>query len=148
MAIQVKSQTHSMTIPDLHSLYCSLTGRDLTLDYLRGSCWSVWLKYRKHEPFTEGDLKLVIRFLKHQILKGERKPSYLHFNNLIASPDWFEETLQDARGWARRPATAPAKASVLRATGRAPERTHNDCKSARELIPSLVDQMRKAVNDG
>lgn len=134
-----------MTIPELHRLYCSLTGRDLTLDYMKESSWSIWMRYRKHEPFTEEDLKLVVRFLKWKIQKGEAKVSYLHFNNIVGSPDLFEENLQDARAWAKRPGKASPKAVVMRSTGRQPEPPPKPAKPIGELIPKLVAQMRAAI---
>lgn len=109
----------------LHLAYVRLTGRDLTLDYMRAQAWHVWQRYRSHEPFTMADLTLVVRYLQAQIKKGERRSGCLKFQNLIQSPDFFEEELADARQWARKPAPEPGKAQALRSTGRpadAPER--------------------------
>lgn len=102
----------------LHATYQQLVGRPVELDYLKRQMWSVWKNYCKHDPFTEQDLRLVIKYIKFKINKGDNKPSRLLFRNLIESPDYFQEERTDARGWSRTPNANPAKDSVLRAMGR------------------------------
>lgn len=130
------------TTDQLHALFCRLTGKDLTLDYQKRQWWHVWLKYRECEPFTEADLELVIRFLRNEIKKGERKPACLKFRNMICNPDYFEDDLQDARGWARRPVVDSGKASLLRATGR-PETPPNDhCAPISQHVAGLLAKFK------
>lgn len=130
----------------LHEAYVRLTGRDLTtLDYIKEQAWFIWSTYRKHEPFTVADLELVVRFLKEQIRKGERKPACLKFRNLIAQPDWFEDDLQDARAYFRKPKPNPSKASVLAATGRPTEQPQQDAKRVDAIVQQCLADFRKAV---
>lgn len=123
-----------MTCDQLHADYVRLTGRVLDLDYNKRVFWDSWQKYCKHEPFTDKDLSLVIRFLKFQILKGERKPACLHFKNLICSPDYFQEDLLDAKQWDRQPTAAIALNSVLQATGRAGAVVKDQARSSAEIL--------------
>lgn len=102
----------------LHATYQQLVGRPVELDYLKRQMWSVWKNYCKHDPFTEQDLRLVIKYLKFKINKGDNKPSRLLFRNLIESPDYFQEERTDARAWSRAPRGHTDKASVLKASGR------------------------------
>lgn len=102
----------------LHATYQRLVDRPVELDYLKRQMWGVWVVYCKHDPFTENDLELVVKYLKSKISKGERKPACVYFRNLIESPDWFQEARTDARAAGRLPKVNIGKQSVLRATGR------------------------------
>lgn len=108
-----------MDIDQLHARYCALTS-PLVLDYNKRVFWKSWLDYRKHKPFTIQDLETVIRYLKAEIKKGERKPACLLFRNLICNPDYFEEDLGLAQQAMRQKPATPRQ-RILQAAGR-PER--------------------------
>lgn len=123
-----------MTCDQLHAEYVKLTGRELDLDYNKRVFWDSWQKYCKHEPFTDKDLALVIRFLKFQIRKGERKPACLHFKNLICSPDYFQEDLLDGRQWERQAKPNIPKESALNAMNLGQKEVPDVTKSAAQVI--------------
>lgn len=125
---------NSTQTAEIHGEYVRLTGMPLTLDYLKEQMWHVWGRYRKQEPFTVADLSLVVAYLKAQIKKGERKPGCLKFSNLIASPDYFEEDLQLARAWARKPRADAGRAQALRSTHRPTDAPSRPVKSAGDLL--------------
>lgn len=118
----------------LHSTYQQLVGRPVELDYLKRQMWSVWKNYCKHDPFTEQDLRLVIKYLKFKINKGDNKPSRLLFRNLIESPDYFQEERTDARGWSRAPKADPGRDSALRAMGRPSAAKETKSASAAQVM--------------
>lgn len=109
--------TLSDIVKGLHASYCRLTGMSLTLDMARESTWYWWQK----KGFTEGDLKLVVRYLQGQIRQQRRNPGALKFSNLIGQYDLFEEDLAMARAELRnRQPAHNDRASVLQQTGRHP----------------------------
>lgn len=128
----------------IHSAYCRLAQADLTLTMDRLYYWNAWLS----RGFTEADLRLVIRYLLHEVKAGRRFPGSLKWCNLIQNADRFEEDLALARGWERNNKPAPTdKDRVLQAArpvvGQPPaESTANHVGS---IIPKLLEEMRKAA---
>lgn len=103
-------------IKSLHSLFCELTGRPVVLDLqgYREHQWHDWLRF----GFTPDDVRLVVKYLKAKVNKGERNEGCLKFNNLIGNPLGFEEDLHQARAEVRIPKANHGLNQVLRATGR------------------------------
>lgn len=81
-----------------HELFEKLSGSKFTLDFCRMDAWRIFINYRRDEPFTHDDLRLVWRFLRKQIINGKRNAGALKFRNLIMNPDYFEEDLAEAMG--------------------------------------------------
>lgn len=82
-------------IKDFHACFCHETGAQLRLgigEYSRERAWATFLK-----TFTKEDLRLVLRYLRHEIREGNRRPGCLKFSNVIEQLDRFEEDLQLAR---------------------------------------------------
>lgn len=102
-------------IPALHAEYCRLTGQQIDMNFARESTWFEWLRFRRTCPFTVGDLRCVVEWLKRIIRTGDRKPAALAFRNLIGMPDFFEEDLAMARQ-AARPRTAEAPRTIRTTT--------------------------------
>lgn len=129
----------------LHATYQRLVGRPVELDYLKRQMWSVWKNYCKHDPFTEQDLVLVIKYLKFKINKGDYKLSRLLFRNLIESPDYFQESRTDARGWHRAPKGHTDKSSVLKSSGRPPQAVLNTAVKVNTVLerPKLAEMLRQ-----
>lgn len=95
----------SQHIRELHRAYVNLTGLDVALDMQRERQWFDWLNYRRDDPFTAADLKLVIEFLRRGIRDEQRNPGCLRFRNLIGMPDDFDEE----RAAAKKAAATAAK---------------------------------------
>ncbi|MCE5278877.1 MAG: hypothetical protein LLG03_12715 [Planctomycetaceae bacterium] len=101
-------------IPQLHALYVTLTGMDIRLDPSREYDWFQWTQ----AGFTADDLQLLVAEIKRGIRDQTRRPAALKFRNLIGDLQRFEEDLAEARARARAFRPDPARASVLRSTGR------------------------------
>lgn len=133
-----------MTIPELHSLYVSLTGQAIRLDMAREHEWYHWTL----RGFTPDDLRLMVAHLKREIAAGKRNHGALKFRNLIVNLDWFEEDLAEAKALARRPKVDPARADALRATGRSPADPPPAAKSTAEIMAAskAFEQFRNLKN--
>ncbi|MEY4393909.1 MAG: hypothetical protein RL595_1158 [Planctomycetota bacterium] len=113
-------------IREFHQVFEQLSGSRFTLDFCRMDAWRQFINYRRDEPYTHDDLRLVWRFLKRQVLNGKRNAGALKFRNLIQNPDYFEEDLAEARGEAERlskPAMPQRKVVVYNNTSRVVENT-------------------------
>lgn len=76
-----------------------------------------WGNWSKH-GFIEADLVQVLRYLRKQVKKGERKPASMLFRNLIEYPENFEQELSLSKEDLLRQKNAPdARQSILRAAG-------------------------------
>lgn len=120
---------HTAKLKEFHELYCSLTLRQVTFDMPALYRWEQW----SARQWTIEDLHLVISYIKKKIQAGERKPESLRLHNLIDTSR-FEDDLVDARGRARGPRIDREKASVLRSTGREPDRKEKPVDSAAAAI--------------
>lgn len=104
----------------LHASYESRTGYSIRYNMHRERQWLDWCEWAGWD-WTERDLAIVIGYLRSKISKGDRNEGALKFENLIGSPDRFEEDLnlanearKGAPAW--RPKTtapAPAKSAGL-----------------------------------
>jgi hypothetical protein len=136
-------------VKDLHQTYCSATGMTLRLDFERERNWFDFIR----RGFTPRDLSDMIRDIRWGIKQGNRHPGALRFSNLVVQVDMFEEQLallrSRQRAAARTPKPEPGRESALRATGRpAPREVAAEAapaKSAGQIIPTLIAQMRAAV---
>ena len=131
-----------MTIPELHALYCRITGFDIRLDPNRESQWFYWSK----AGFNERDLVDMVAFLRKAIANNERKPASLYFRNLIGQPDYFEEDLAGLRARQRARPVDPARVEALRATGRDPAPPTPPARPAKELLQQQIAALRAAVD--
>jgi hypothetical protein len=100
-------------VRQLHSAYEARTGYAIRLNMYRERQWAEWLRWSEH-TWTEADLARVIGYLRSKISKGERNEGALKFDNLIGSPDKFEEDLNLAKEASRgtpvfRPKQRPAE---------------------------------------
>ncbi len=87
----------SQNIHELHRAYVNLTGLDVALNMDRERTWFDWLNFRRDDPFTAADLKLVVDFLRRGIREQQRNAGSLRFRNLIGMPDDFDEDRAAAR---------------------------------------------------
>lgn len=76
----------------LHKSYESRTGYTIRWNPHRERQWSEWCRWADWE-WTDRELAIVIGYLRGKIAKGERNDGALKFENLIGSPDRFEEDL-------------------------------------------------------
>jgi hypothetical protein len=126
-------------VSDLHRLYVSHTGLQVSLNMAREVDWGRWLQWRK-PPFTADDLRAVVDHIRRGIRDGARNPGALKFRNLIGMPDYFEEDLAEATARSRVPRIDPCRADALKATGRDPQPAPNPERSAAEVLASEAFQ--------
>jgi hypothetical protein len=107
-----------------HQIYCQETGLEISCSIARHFAWGLFLA-----RFTPGDLALVCRDLRRQILKGKRSISCFRFQYFIGDLEAFEELLAEYRARQRKPRFKPGKAQILRATGRIDQPEQPDAES-------------------
>jgi hypothetical protein len=134
-------------VREFHALFEQLSGTKFTLDWCRMDAWRQFINYRRHEPYTHDDLRLVWRFLKKQIVAGKRNAGALKFRNLIQNPDYFEEDLAEARGDAERsakPAMPQRKVVTYGNTSRIVENDgmQGEPVNLAEFFKTLKEQLR------
>ena len=79
-------------IRSLHASYESRTGYSIRYNDHRQRQWWEWCEWSSWE-WTDRELAIVIGYLRSKIAKGDRNEGALKFENLIGSPDRFEEDL-------------------------------------------------------
>lgn len=140
-------QAHKDGIASAHTRFEQLTGKQYQLHTARMFAWEKFLVRRR---FNEEDLAVVVRYLQKEIAAGKTFPPVLWFNNLIETPDKFEEYLNDAKAKARN-AIAPKtdRDSVLEATGRCKpcEQKRGGLVKMDDRVRWHLDNMRKTIND-
>lgn len=141
MGVPVIPDNVPAPIPALHALYSELTRTNLTLDWCRVDCWRQWLAYRKHQPFTAQDLKVVVAYFK-RTRKGGILDGSLKFHKLIGWPDRFEEDLNVALQ-ALRPRAPATQTVVVGTTSRIVPSTGT--QDATRPIAEVIEAMRKAA---
>jgi len=129
-------------ITELHAEYVRLTGFKISLPG-REWCWFEWLK----RDLTAADLRLLVADTRTKIARGELTSASLQYRNLIGQVDYAEEKIAELR--ARRrvgPPTDPAKASVLRQTGRSDSREQKtEIRNAGEIVAKLTTDPEAAA---
>jgi hypothetical protein len=109
----------------LHAAYQARTGYTIIYNPNRERQWSEWCRYADWS-WTEKEMAIVISYLRGKIAKSERNEGALKFENLIGSPDRFEEDLNlanEARKGSptfrpkQRPQEAPKGASLTNSFG-------------------------------
>lgn len=116
----------------LHKVYCDQTDLSVPLSMDRIFMWERWLV----EGHTAQDLTTVVRFLKGKIKAGTKTFACLRFHYLIGNLEFFSEDLAEAKALARASKPEPARASVMRSTGREPEPTKQEARSLKEVLDS------------
>lgn len=130
-------------ITALHALYGRLTGFHLELNWCRVDSWRQFLGYRKHQPFTQDDLKAVVAYFR-RTRKGGLLDGSLKFHNLIQQPDRFEEDLSLARQ-ALRPRPCATKELVSCGSTRVvPNQNMGDTSVP---VAEVLAKMRLAVDN-
>jgi hypothetical protein len=121
-------------IPNIHSLYCALTGLNLRYTPLEhDSSWFLFLK-----DFDEADLKSVIQYLQsHYRDKPEILRATLRFRHLIVCKEYFREFLAEARCWKARKNEHTPQQSVLASAGIKPEPKQADARPIGEVVKGL-----------
>lgn len=76
----------------LHASYEARTGYKIIFNPHRERQWSEWCRWADWS-WGERELAIVISYLRSKITKGDRNEGALKFENLIGSPDRFEEDL-------------------------------------------------------
>lgn len=107
----------------------------------RENDWWQWLKWRSDQPFTEADLKAVVKYRRGLISRGSQFPACLKFSHLIGRPDFFEEDLAMAKA---QPRKRTDRDEVLEATGRSAEVEKRE-KLADPLAQAALDRLREAA---
>lgn len=98
-------------IKALHASYEARTGYRLRYNVQRERVWWEWCTFCEWE-WTEKELARVIGYLRSQINIGKRNEGALKFENLIGSPDRFEEDLNLAKAAAKGNPTFQKKPSA------------------------------------
>jgi len=130
-------------IAKLHMAYKQLTGLVVPLDSFREYQWFEWLR----RGLEEEDLRLVVKFIRRSIERGERGFNYgsLRFNRLIGQVDIFEELLAEATTDRGNRRIDPNYASVLAATGRSAEDKGREPRRAGEVAQRVTSDPDKAA---
>lgn len=123
-----------VNITALHRAYTNLTGLDVALNMERERTWFEWVCYRRDDPFTAADLKLVIDFLRRGIRDEERNAGCLRFRNLIGMPDDFDEERAAARKAAHTAAKPRPPVMVNEST------PHPDGSVTNKIVPNTGTQ--------
>ena len=106
-----------------------------------------WANWSKH-GFTEQDLTQVLRYLRKQVKKGERKPASMLFRNLIEYPENFEQELSLSKEALLQKPPPDARSRVLAQAGMATEKK-TEARPVGSIIGSckafeeFKEQMRK-----
>jgi hypothetical protein len=79
-------------VGELHQLYCSLTGQNITLRFDRERLWYEFLQ----AGFNAADLRQVVAYLQKEIRAARRNIGALKLSNLLQL-DRFEEDLNISR---------------------------------------------------
>lgn len=120
-----------------HSSWNRETGQNIRLGVCSFQIECAWLELI-NAGHTESELVQVIRYLKGEIAKGERKPAALRFSSLIGNSLRFDEELELARGAARKPKPpTPQQRAVARLRPAISEPITHNTRSAAELIAQL-----------
>lgn len=143
----VKPPTTEQTAA-LHAEFNRLTKQAVRYDMSRHFQWEAWCA----AGYTVDDLRLVISYIWRRIKAGKRERESFKLANLIGDQGRFEDDLALARSEstiaqkeASRPATSPAKASVLRASGREPERPKSSPEAVAALVAQCLENMRRDI---
>jgi hypothetical protein len=121
-------------IEALHSEYVRLTGMDVPLSMPRLFTWEVF----QHRGFGLPELNIVVPWLRKQIKTGPKTVKCLGFRALIEDCEAFEEHLSFARAESRIRRPDPARASILRTTGRDPNPVQGEARPARNIIAEMT----------
>jgi len=121
-------------IQELHAHYATLTGLEIPLTLHLQGLWGLYVL----KGYGMSDLEILVRFLKIGILRQERRGGCLRLSNWFTDWDLFAEEMAMARKHFRpKPAYAPQKAQVLRATGRHDEPPSPPAEQAGAVIERL-----------
>ena len=109
------------TIEELHALYVSESRRTIGFNMAFERDWWDWIKFQT-PPFTQDDLRVVIRAIHVGIRAGKRNPGALKFENLVRNPQRFADELAEVRSVmsanAKKPKVNSGKQTALSLTGR------------------------------
>lgn len=123
----------------IHALYCQLANAQLAFTTERIYWWSAYFA----RGFTEEDLKLVLRYLWHEIKGQRRNIGAIKFSNMIQDISRFEEDLGLARGWCRNAKPKPTPKQRVQAQWR-PIVAEPVAKTARP-IGEWIAELRRAA---
>lgn len=134
-------------IKDFHAVFEQLSGTKFTLDFCRMDAWRQFISYRRDEPYTHDDLRIVWRFLRKQIIAGKRNAGALKFRNMIQNPDYFEEDLAEARGDLERSSKFAIPATKVINYGNTTrivenDGMHHDPTSTAQFFKALKESLR------
>lgn len=125
-----------MTLPfnfswqSLNDCYIRESGMESKPFLSKEFAWGNWSKH----GFTENDLVQVLRYLRKQVNRGERKPASMLFRNLIEYPESFEcELCLSKEDLLRQKHVPDPRQSILRAAGR-PEQPQNTARPIKEVF--------------
>ena len=132
----------------MHAAYVRLTGLSVVLDLAgyRERLWFDWLRM----GWTEGDLAVVVGYVKRCIARNERGFNYgtLKFGSLVGQVDRFEELLAEARAVGRGRGGDQARAAVLRESGRGEAEIRNpksEIRSAGAIAAGVISDPGRAA---
>lgn len=130
----------SPEINAIHKAYCEALGYDFPMLPRVERGWYDAIQY----GMTPECVKAVVKDRQSRIKSGVRNKECLMFRNIAGSDEAISDVLQEAAAITAKTRVkvyAPAKAEVLRATGRpdAPE------QSSAKPVGFYIEQMRRAV---
>jgi hypothetical protein len=136
-----------MTAPELHKLFCEVTGQKLTLSYERQMMWSQYVQ----RGLTEEDLRLVVRWTRAQIARAESEGKggfsrlSMQFRAMVEDLDKFEDRLNVARQsrHARKPAGEKAAAPAPEG---AAAMTDEEWEAKASAVRAKLGQLREQLS--
>lgn len=120
----------------LHASFCDTTGWDLRMTATAERYWCECCM----EGLTPEDLRAVITYRKRLIKAGDRRQSCISIHNICGTSEAILDTLCDAsmlRAMVRKRTLDPARASILRQTGRSDAVPSAEAKPVSEIVKTL-----------
>lgn len=134
-------------INQLHASHLKANSIDPALLPLNMAFERAWFE-AMNNGVTPEMIEAVIAYRLQRIKIGVRNPECTRLRNLVGNDEKIAELLED---WAflqsrkRMKIMDPARASVLRATGRSDQLPDRPAKPAAEVLAKLAEEFRKAA---
>lgn len=125
---------HQQQIEVLHTAYTQSTGMDIALTMGRIFCYEIFVS----KGWSADDIRAVAGHLKRKIKTGPTTTAALAFRNFVQSHELFEENLAECKCLSRVKRVDPARASILRTTGRDPNPVQGEARPARNIIAEMT----------
>jgi len=134
----------NQNINALHASFCTARDIELELNQCHERFWHEALK----AGITCESLTAAIKAREKRILAGVRHPECLKIKNLVGDSDKIAELLEEIaviNARKRIRLVDPARASILRATGRSDQVPEVPPQASREVIAKLAEELKRVA---